>query len=262
MRSEWERKARDIRRRTLDMVYHSQAPHIGSALSCVEILTSLYGVSDLEKIRLQSKDRNRIILSKGHAIAAQLSALCEYGLLEEEVVMQFCKNRSLYPENTSPYTPYIEMGSGSLGQGLSYGVGIALGMNLRGCRESRAYVVAGDGELNEGQCWEAILQAGRMRLKCLTVLVDVNKLAGIGDTCANMDMEAAFASFGFQALSVDGHDIVALLESLRIECDRPIAILCHTVKGKGVSFMENNNDWHYRPISRDDYERIGNELAP
>ena len=256
MENEWKKMAQNIRRRTVDMVYCAQAPHIGSALSCVEILAALYSVSDLAKIRRQDRNRDRIILSKGHAIAAQLSALCEYGLLEEDEVMQFCKNKSLYPENTSPHTLYIEMGSGSLGQGISYGVG----MRLRGCQDGHAYVVVGDGELNEGQCWEAVLQAGRMRLERLAVLVDANRLAGIGETCADVDLEAAFASFGFEALSVDGHDIGVLLECLQVKRDKPLALICRTVKGKGVSFMENNNDWHYRPISQKDYEQIKSEL--
>ena len=134
-------------------------------------------------------------------------------------------------------------------------------MRLQDCRNNYAYVIVGDGELNEGQCWEGIIQAGRMKLKHLTVLVDANGLAGIGEICADTDWENAFQAFGFQAVSVDGHDVDALKKSLQTEHDKPLAVICRTTKGKGISFMENENDWHYRPISQKDYERIKSELG-
>lgn len=256
-------KAKNIRRRTEELIYKASAPHIGSALSCIEILTALYECVDIKKIVEQKEERDRIILSKGHAIAAQLAALCEFGLLNEVVIDKFCVNGTPFFENTSPYTPFIEAATGSLGQGISYGVGIALGMRLKGYFHSKVYIVVGDGELNEGQCWEAIQQASRLALNNLCILIDNNQLSGIQNNCGNGNWINKFISFGFDIDEVDGHDVEDIYRKISVSDtqNRPIALLCHTIKGKGISFMENNNDWHYRPISNEIHEIIIKELG-
>lgn len=262
MEAGFKQKAFNIRKRTLDLIYRAQVAHSACALSCVEILTALYEVADKNKIRNQENDRDRIILSKGHAIAAQLSALCEYGLLEEEQLLGFCRNGSAFPENTSAYTPYIEIATGSLGQGMSFGVGAALGMKLRHYDKCRVYVIVGDGELNEGQNWEAIQQAGCRGLDNLVILVDANGLAGIQETCIKGDLRQKFEAFHFETKIVKGNDVAELVNCLRYGSEKnlPRAVICSTTKGSGISFMENNNDWHYRPISENDYRRIQDEM--
>lgn len=262
METELKKKAFNIRKRALNLIYHAQVSHSACALSCVEILTVLYEIVNRSKIRNQEYDRDRIILSKGHAIATQLSALCEYGLLDENQLLEYCRNGSAFPENTSPYTPYIDVATGSLGQGLSFGVGAALGMKMRHYDNSWVYVIVGDGELNEGQSWEAIQQAGCRELDNLIVLVDANGLAGIQETCIRGDLKQKFEAFHFETKIVEGNDVAEIMYCLRgwSEKSTPKAVICNTTKGKGISFMESNNDWHYRPISESDYHRIQDEM--
>lgn len=262
METEFREKAFNIRKRALNLIYNAQVAHSACALSCVEMLTALYEVVNKNKIRNQENDRDRIILSKGHAIAAQLSALCEYGLLEEGQLRGYCRNGSAFPENTSAYTPYIETATGSLGQGMSFGVGVALGMKMRHYENCRVYVIVGDGELNEGQNWEAIQQAGCRGLDNLVILVDANGLAGIQETCIKGDLREKFEAFHFETKTVKGNDVEELVYCLRSGNEKklPRAVICNTTKGRGISFMENNNDWHYRPISESDYQRIQGEM--
>jgi len=258
----YEEYANNIRKRTLDLVYNAGTSHIGSALSCVDLLTAVYGIVNLEKIKNKAANRDRVILSKGHGISAQLSVLCEFGLLSEDEVKGFCKVGSFYPENTASYTPFIETPTGSLGQGASFAVGAAYGMKLRGYFECRVFVIMGDGELNEGQCWEAFQQASYHKLNNLVVLVDANRLAGINRTCDNQDLCKKMTAFGFQTEILDGHHVVQLMKAMemKLTVGKPRALICNTVKGYGVSFMENNNDWHYRPISNADYLRAKEEM--
>lgn len=258
-------RVNNIRKRTLDLIYHAQAPHSACALSCVEILAALYEVIDKNKFKNQELDRDRIILSKGHAIAAQLAALCEYGFFEKDQVYEYCKYQSLFPENTSSYTPYIDIATGSLGQGISFGVGVALGMKLRHYDNCCVYVIVGDGELNEGQNWEGIQQASYFNLDNLIVIVDANGLAGIQETRIKGNFEEKFNAFHFNTTVIEGNNIDDLLHSIRFSSDNkssksPKALICNTTKGNGISFMENNNDWHYRPISKSDYQKLQSEM--
>lgn len=251
-----------IRRRTISIIYEAGAPHIGSALSCVDILSAVYSATDVSKIKKGTEDRDRVILSKGHAVAAQLATLCEYGLISnKDIDKDFCKSGSRWFENTSPYTPYIETATGSLGQGLSFGIGVALGMKYRNFHKGRVFVIMGDGECNEGQCWEAALQASRFCLDNLLVLIDANGLAGIDKTCADEKWSERFRAFGFDTMLVDGHNMQELTSALSLDhrCGKPRAVICKTVKGYGVSFMENDNVWHYRTISENDYKKICSE---
>lgn len=255
--------ANHIRKLVLDLIYSTKAPHVGSALSCVDILTALYAVVDLSKIQRNCLDRDRVILSKGHGIAAQLAALCEYGLLSgDEVMKGFCRPGSVFPENTAAYTPYIEIPTGSLGQGVSFAVGAAYGMKLRNYKEN-VYVIVGDGELNEGQCWEAFQQASYHKLDNLFVFVDANGLAGINETCGNQMLPEKMTAFGFHTEILDGHNVDAMITAIKRKnrSGQPLAYICNTVKGYGISFMENDNDWHYRPISEKDYLKAMEELG-
>lgn len=257
-------RANHIRKMVLDAIYSAEISHIGSALSCVDIFTALYAVVDLQKIQGNCLDRDRIILSKGHGIAAQLSALCEYGLLSrEDIISGFCRPGSVFPENTAAYTPYIEVPTGSLGQGASFAVGAAYGMKLRNFSQSRVFAILGDGELNEGQCWEAFQQASYHRLDNLVVFIDANGLAGINETCGNKMLLEKMRAFGFQTEAIDGHDVDGMIAILKRknESSKPMAYICNTVKGYGISFMENDNDWHYRPMSELDYLKALEEIG-
>lgn len=259
---EMNRIVENMRKNCIDMIYKAGAPHIGSALSCIEILAAVYSVVDTLKIKNMDLDRDRIILSKGHAIAAQLAALNEFGISEIESD-KFCGINTTYFENTSPFTPYVEAATGSLGQGASFAAGVALGMKCLKQKESMSYVVIGDGELNEGQNWEAFLQAACLQLGNYVVLIDNNGLAGINKTCTNMMWKEKFASFGFNVSEVNGHNtekIIAALRKLDKQAKKPHAIICNTIKGNGISFMENENVWHYRPISEETYQLIIQEL--
>lgn len=260
----YKNHADHIRKLVLDLIYSAKTSHVGSALSCVDIFTALYAAVDLKKIQENYFDRDRIILSKGHGIAAQLAALCEYGLLSREEIMNgFCRPGSVFPENTAAYTPYIEIPTGSLGQGVSFAIGAAYGMKLRNFDQSRAFAILGDGELNEGQCWEAFQQASYHRLDNLVILIDANGLAGINETCGNQMVLEKMKAFGFEAEIIDGHDVDTMIAVIKRknESGKPLAYVCNTVKGYGISFMENDNDWHYRPISETDYLKALEELA-
>lgn len=250
------------RKKVMEMIHRANAPHVGSALSCVELLMAAYGVSDIEKIRNQTRDRDYIILSKGHAISAQLAVLNQYGLLENKDLEKFCSMHSVFWENTSPFTPYIECATGSLGQGASFGVGVSLGMKIKKYKTAKTFVIMGDGELNEGQCWEAFEQAACLRLDNLFFLVDANRLAGIGKTCVQGSIADKMSAFGLEVICVDGHKVSDIIQAITYvkETGKPKAIVCRTIKGKGISFMENKNQWHYRPIDDSDFAKAMMEL--
>ena len=198
-------EAAAIRRRMLEILHKSQASHIGSCLSVVEILLAVYNSVDLDKIRNKKNDRERVILSKGHSAAALYTVLNHFGLLKDKELETYHQNNSLLGGHVAATVSGMEHSTGALGHGLSVGVGIAIGLRNKKIN-SRIYVIVGDGELQEGSCWEAIQSAAHFGLGNLCLLVDYNELSGIGKTndCCNLEpLKDKLESFGFKTFEVD-----------------------------------------------------------
>jgi len=227
--------------------------HLGSAMSLIEILRVLY--DEVLRVRPEEPDwpeRDRCVLSKGHGCLALYAVLAEHGFFPMETLKTFCRHDSIlggHPE--FGIVPGVEASTGSLGHGLSIGIGLALAARLKR-RQTRTIVVLGDGELNEGSVWEAALSAGKHRLSHLTAVIDYNHFQSYGPTTEVQDLEPLadkWRSFGFAVAELNGHDVPALRDvfgSLPLAADRPSAVICHTVKGKGVPLAENNADWHHK----------------
>jgi transketolase len=227
--------------------------HIGSSMSLIEILRVLY--DDILRYQPDDpkwSDRDRFILSKGHGCLAQYALLADKGFIPVSELDQFCRQTSFlggHPE--AGKIPGIEASTGALGHGLSIGLGMALAARMKK-KDNRVFVVMGDGEINEGSVWEAAMSAGKHGLSNLTAIVDYNKIQSYGFTDDVQPLEPLldkWQAFGFSAIEVDGHDVEALRQlflSLPENNDRPTAIICHTVKGKGIPFAENDPMWHHK----------------
>ncbi len=242
-----------LRRLVVEALDGGGRGHIGSSMSLIEILRVLY--DDVMRHRPTDPtwpDRDRFILSKGHGCLAQYALLADKGFFPAAELRRFCRSDSFlggHPE--AGKIPGVEASTGALGHGLPIGVGMALAARLRS-KSHRVFVVMGDGETNEGSVWEAALSAGKHRLSNLVAMVDYNKLQSYGPTREVCDMEPfadKWRAFNFAVTEVDGHDVAALrtlLGCLPLEADRPTAIICHTVKGKGIPFAEGQADWHHK----------------
>jgi transketolase len=257
-------EAAELRRRLLTLLHKSQASHVGTCLSVVEILLAVYKNVDLERIRNWTDDRDRVVVSKGHSAAALYTVLNHFGLLSDEELETYHKNNYRLGGHVTSTVTCVEHSTGALGHGLSVAVGIGLGLRNKKAG-SRVFVIVGDGELHEGSNWEAVHSAAHLKLGNLCLLVDFNKLSGIGKTndCCNLEpLKSKLESFGFETFEVNGHnqDEIDAMIRKTIDSERPVAIICHTIKGKGVSFMENNNVWHYRPLNKEDYEKAMLEI--
>lgn len=227
--------------------------HLGPAMSLIEMLRVLYDdIMRYQPGNPRWKNRDRCILSKGHGCLALYAILADKGYFLVEEMDTFCHKTSIlggHPEVGK--VPGVEASTGSLGHGLSIGLGMCLAAKMEK-RDSRVFVIVGDGEINEGSVWEAALSAGKHRLDNLVVLIDYNKLQASGPTKEIQDLEPLqdkWRSFGFATCEVNGHDVAALKEALTsipLEPDKPAAVICHTVKGKGISFAEHNPDWHHK----------------
>jgi transketolase len=227
--------------------------HLGSAMSLIEILRVLY--DDVLRFRPQSpawKNRDRCILSKGHGCLGLYAILADKDYFPLDNLDTFCQRDSIlggHPE--AGKIPGVEASTGSLGHGMSIGIGMALAARMEK-RDSRVFVIVGDGEINEGSVWEAALSAGKHGLDNFTVLVDYNKAQASGPTRDIQDLEPLldkWRSFGFAVIEANGHDINALsgaLASLPLAARKPSAVICHTTKGKGIPFAENNPVWHHK----------------
>ena len=223
--------------------------HIGGTLSMIEIMSVLYlGIMKYDVKNPLMEERDRFILSKGHGVIAQYAALKEAGFLTDEDLLTFKQNETqLYAHPSMNLKMGIEFSSGSLGQGLSLGVGTALALKQKSNTSSRVFVLLGDGECDEGSVWEAAASASHYQLSNLVAIVDKNNLQYDGQTkeILSMDpLEEKWKSFGWKVLSINGHSEKDLLTALNSNSNTPIAIIANTVKGKGVSFMEDNVLWH------------------
>jgi transketolase len=228
-----------------------EAAHIGGGLSIVDILAVLYG--DILKINLK-KPADRFILSKGHGFLALLSALYCQGYISKKKLMTFQTNGSEFIAHPIENPQLgIESSNGSLGQGLSFGIGIALSYKKKSRKES-VFVLIGDGECYEGSIWEAAISATELELGNLTVIVDCNGHQNdgvIGKMMNYENLKKKWEGFGWNVILCDGHNITELLKALKIkEINRPTAVIAKTIKGKGVNFMENNNDWHHGRLTK------------
>jgi transketolase len=248
-----DRTAALLRGRIIETSGRAGVPHLGSCLSCVDILTALYwGVLEADPADPGNPGRDRFILSKGHAAPALFQLLALKGYFPESLLDRYGEDGTLFGEHPPAHgVPGVEAATGSLGHGLPMGVGMAIGSRLLR-QENRVHVLMSDGECNEGSVWEAAMMAGAQRLERLAVIIDFNKWQATGrseEVLALNPLAAKWETFGWRAREADGHDIGALVDILRGVPDgsgKPVAIIAHTIKGKGVSFMEDDNNWHYR----------------
>lgn len=260
--------ARRVRQHVLRAVHHAKGGHIGGPLSAVDMLTALYfSVLRVDPRRPWWPERDRFILSKGHAAIALYAVLAERGFFPVEELWTFdAINSRLQGHPDMTVTPGVDMSTGSLGQGLSAGAGMALGAKLKGL-SFHTYVMLGDGECQEGQIWEAAMFAAQYGLDNLTAIVDQNGLSQWGEERPPHDvvprLAEKWAAFGWRVRQVDGHNLTAFIETCRLprEPGRPVVILARTVKGKGVSFMENDFNWHSRVPTDDELAAALAELA-
>lgn len=254
-----------IRRHVLTMSHTGRAPHVASCLSCVDILVALYFQHcNIDFDEPAARERDRVLLSKGHAAATLYACLAERGFIPLELLDTFALPGSPLAEHPSYRAVQgIEFTSGSLGHGVGVGTGIALAMKQDN-RSGGVYVVVSDGECNEGAIWEAALWAPRQGLGNLTVIVDYNKFQACGpseEITQLRPLATKWGAFGWNTVEVDGHDLQALIDALSLPSDVPKVIVANTVKGKGISFMENDLEWHYRPPSETDLARALGELS-
>ena len=260
MDSSLKQKAINIRKNILKIANSSKGPHTGTALSCVDMLTVLY-FKVLHVDSFSDKNRDIFILSKGHGAMALYATLYERGYLKEDEFFSYYQNGGKLPAHLDRDTnEAIEVSSGSLGHGLPQALGFAYSKKLKNL-DSKVYVLMGDGETQEGSVWEAAMLAPKMGLSNLTVLVDRNNLQGYGRPSELVSFESLdekFKSFNWDVFRVDGHNLKEIEKALHTMSNKPKAIICDTVKGKGVSFMEDELKWHYYIVT-DEFLKQGCE---
>lgn len=248
-----DRRSKDLRRVIVGTLQKARRGHVGAAYSLIEILRVLYDdVLRFDPANPRWADRDRCILSKGHGCLALYALLADKGFFPAAELDKFCAADGLlggHPDGSK--VPGVEASTGALGHGLPIGLGMALHLRLAGS-PGRVFVVLGDGECNEGSVWEAAMCAGKHGLTNLTAIVDYNKHQSYASTKEVQDLEPfadKWRSFGFAVREVDGHDVAGLrrtLAAVPFDGGKPSAVICHTVKGKGVSFAENNMKWHHK----------------
>lgn len=259
----------NLRKDMIKMTYAAgkTGAHIGPALSLTEILAVLYfKIMNFDPKDPTSESRDRLILSKGHGVIAQYAVLKELGLIKEEELQTFKTNNTrLYAHPSMNPEIGVEFSSGSLGQGLSLGVGVAIALKHKGNNKSKVYVIVGDGECNEGSVWEAIMSAVQFELDNIVIVVDKNNIQ-YDDFTKNIismePLEKRFETFGCKVACVDGHNIEELEKGFKTEHNKkPLCVIANTVKGKGVSFMENEPKWHNNVLTEKLYNQAMSELG-
>jgi len=260
-------KARQIRLKVLDMIYKAQSGHLGGSLSVAEIISALYfSEMNVDPQRPDWSDRDRLVPSKGHCAPAIYSALVMKGIVQPEALDELRQiSCILQGHPCMNKVPGIDISTGSLGHGLSIGLGMALGANIRK-KNFHVFVLCGDGELDEGQNWEAAMAAAKYKLANLTAIIDRNRvqLDGMTEDIMPLEpLEGKWKAFNWETRTLDGHDAAAVVEGLRwakAHTGGPTVIIANTVKGKGVSFMENKHQWHGRPPTEEEYLLARKEL--
>ncbi|MSQ55694.1 MAG: transketolase [Betaproteobacteria bacterium] len=262
-----QREALRIRRNSWRALHAAGSGHVGGSLSAADLLSALY--FHFLRVRPHQPDwvdRDRFVLSKGHANAALAAVLAQAGFIEDSLIDRFYAFESPLGMHPDIKVAGVEMSTGGLGHGLSVGVGMALGARIQK-RDFRTVVMLGDGELQEGSNWEAAMAAAHFKLASLTAIVDYNQVQQSGHVRQMMGLEPhadKWRAFGWEVREIDGHDmaaIVAALEALPFAADRPSLLLAHTIKGKGVSFAEDTYVWHSNAVGDEVYARALAELG-
>ena len=258
--------ASKIRQNALICHFRSKSSHIGSGFSCADILTVLYGGwLNISPDSIKDSNRDRFILSKGHAAATYYATLAEYGFIPKEWLQSYCQFGSKLGGHVSHTVPGVEFSSGSLGHGLPAGVGMALGAK-RARKDYRVVVLMSDGEMDSGAKWEAIMMAAAQHLNNLLAIIDRNRLQAMGftkDVIPLGDLAQKFEAFGWATRTIDGHNFEAIkktLDQFPFMAEKPSVIIADTIKGKGVSFMENRLEWHYKSPNEDEFKEAMEEL--
>ncbi len=264
-----EKYAAEIRAKVIQLSHQGRTPHLGSSLSCVDILAELYlNHIKIDPISPEAPDRDRFFLSKGHAVTTLYAILAKQGFFpESELDADYAEPGSRLPEHPSRNcVPGIEASTGSLGHGLGLACGVALGNRIQNI-DANVYALLSDGECNEGSIWEAAMTAPAMKLDRVCAIVDVNKWQATGRSSEVLNLEPLhekFAAFGWETTRIDGHnfsEIEAALNAFPAQSGKPTAIIADTIKGKGISFMEDDNNWHYRIPTAEEVVTCRKELG-
>jgi transketolase len=267
--AELEARAKVLRGRVIETSSLTSTPHLGSCLSCVDLLVALYfSVLNIDPVKPKDPRRDRFILSKGHAAPALFQILAMRGFYPESRLDTYGQDGSVFAEHppTPDHLDGVEAATGSLGHGLPMGLGMALSARILNL-PYKVYAILSDGECNEGSVWEAAMLAAAQKVDNLYVMVDFNKWQATGRSQEVMALDPLvekWRAFGWRAQEVDGHnikEIISALESKPAGDNRPTAIIAHTIKGRGVSFMEDDNNWHYRIPTADEVKKSKEELG-
>lgn len=265
--TELEEIAKRIRKKTFLMIYHGGSGHIAPSFSAIEIMVTLYyRIMNITKDNYLDDTRDRFILSKGHASAALYTILTDKGIINEKISNTFCQCGSILGGHPEKHLiPGVEMSTGSLGHGLSFGAGMAFAAKLDK-KGYKVFTLLSDGECQEGSVWEGAMFASHHKLDNLIAIIDFNKLQSLGKTEEILSLNPfadKWRSFGWEVEEVDGHNISQLynvLENMPFSKNKPSVIIAHTTKGKGISFMENTPIWHYRVPNEEELKIVRDEL--
>ncbi|MEY8430300.1 transketolase [Lachnospiraceae bacterium 48-42] len=262
----YKEHAKHVRQKIISVAdYCHERVHWASSLSCVEILVYIMsGASNFADKKVHSEKRDVLIVSKGHAALTWYAVMSELELIEEDFVKQYQQNGSNYPEElVKDKSLHIECSTGSLGLGLPYAVGMAITAKRRGSNK-KIFCVMGDGECDEGSVWEAVMLAAQQKLDNVFLIIDLNGLQADGNTddiISWRNIQNQFREFGWNALSIDGHDFNELDASFKGVADKPTVVIARTIKGKGISFMENDYLWHDRVLDKNFLEQAKMEIG-
>lgn len=266
-KEEWKKLCKDMRKDCIIMADSAgdSGLHFGGSLSMIEIIAALYfGAMNISPQMLNDERRDRLILSKGHGVPAIYAALHKMKVLSDEELLSFKSDQTeLYGHPCMNSRLGIELSSGSLGQGLSQGVGCALGLKYKNNNDSRVFVILGDGECDEGSVWEAAMAASKFELDNLIAIVDENKIQYDGRTMEIMPLyplEKKWKSFGWDVIKIDGHDVLECKNTFEKKYERPTVVIAETIKGKGISFMENEPHWHHAKLTKSQRKQAWEEL--
>ena len=255
-----------VRLTILRMLHRGKAGHLGSNMSVVEMLIAMYGAVDVAKVKNGAPDRSRVLVSKGHCAAAVYGTMHHFGLLPAEMIDTYFMDGSALAGHVSHVVPGVEHSTGALGHGINVAVGCAIGLRNLGAKDSLSLALMGDGELQEGSVWEAIMLASHLKLDNFIGLVDNNRISSITSTHEVIDLrpiDRRFSAFGFAVETVDGHSVAEISHAIARLRGRgcPGMIICETIKGKDVAFAENEAIWHYKTMTDQQYEEARNRLS-
>ena len=244
----------------LDLIYKAQTSHVGSNFSSIDILSVLYNIAEIDKD--MKEDRDRIVVSKGWIAASIYYFLSEKGIIPKEDLETYCKDDSKYIGLVEPSVRGIEAAGGSMGFGVPFGVGFALAKKIKK-EKGKSFVLMGDGEVGIGTTWESALIAAHHKLNNLVVIIDLNGLQAMGKVKDVLNIEPLkdkWLSFGWEVREIDGHNFEEIEKALTLPSEKPVVVIAKTIKGKGVSFMEGDNIWHYKAPSEEEYKKALKEL--